>query len=101
MHSEGSPYKPEAKSDGAGEWGGCGRLSVDGPGHDNPGRRVCAKLWAGPSSRFPFKIRMPPPKTRSAIRTIVSAYRSPTPMRRFSLTSPQLCTLSLLGRGNA
>jgi hypothetical protein len=38
MHSEGSPYKPEVKSDCAGEWGGCGQLSVDGPGHDNPDR---------------------------------------------------------------
>ena len=38
MHSECRPYKPEAKSDGAGEWGGCGRISVDGPGHYNPDR---------------------------------------------------------------
>ena len=37
-YSEGSPYKPEAKSDCAGEWGGCGRISVDGPGHYNPDR---------------------------------------------------------------
>ena len=26
------------KSDGAGEWDGCGRLSEDGPGHYNPDR---------------------------------------------------------------
>ena len=28
----------KVKSDGAGEWGGCGRLSEDGPGHYNPDR---------------------------------------------------------------
>ena len=36
-HSEGIAYKPFAvKSRCAGEWGGWGRLSEDGPGHYNP-----------------------------------------------------------------
>ena len=38
-HSEGIAYKPFAvKSRCAGEWGGWGRLSEDGPGHYNPDR---------------------------------------------------------------
>ena len=39
MHSEGISYKPQAvKSGCACEWGGWGRLSVDGPGQKNPDR---------------------------------------------------------------
>ena len=39
MHSEGISYKPQAAKSGcACEWGGWGRLSVDGPGQKNPDR---------------------------------------------------------------
>src|SRR5215469_18555686 len=39
MHSEGIWYKPRsAKSRCAGEWGGWGRISDDGPGQHNPDR---------------------------------------------------------------
>src|ERR1035437_8877583 len=38
---------------------------------------------------------MPPSETHSAISTIPSAYRSPTPIRCLSMTTPQLCLLSV------
>jgi hypothetical protein len=45
MHSEGISYKPQAaKSRCARNWGGWGRLSVDGPGQHNPDRSGAAKL---------------------------------------------------------
>src|SRR3954465_7313994 len=35
-HSEGIAFRPAVKSRCAGEWGGWGRLSEDGPGQHNP-----------------------------------------------------------------
>src|SRR3954465_14572762 len=35
-HSEGIAFRPAVKSRCAGEWGGWGRLSEDGPGQQNP-----------------------------------------------------------------